>query len=121
MLKDLRFAIRLLLKSPGFAAAAIAAIALGIGANTTVLNLVKRERLVLMLEHFRAQHLDPISVSAFAGARSLTALLYRVSPHDFSTFGLVAVALGTIALLASYVPAARVMRADPMIAPSHNI
>ena len=58
---------------------------------------------------------------AFAGTRALAAVLYQVSPHDFSTFSLVTVALGTIALLASYIPAARVMRADPMIALSHNV
>ena len=75
MLNDLRFAFRLLLKNPTFTAVAVVAIALGIGASTAVLSLVNAllirplpyrdpARIVLMLEHFRAQHLDAIPVSA---------------------------------------------------------
>src|SRR2546428_2705517 len=39
-MNDLKFALRQLLKTPGFAAVAVLTLALGIGANTAIFNLV---------------------------------------------------------------------------------
>ncbi|HXA08260.1 MAG TPA: ABC transporter permease, partial [Bryobacteraceae bacterium] len=52
--------------------------------------------------------------------RYLSSLLYGVRPNDPMTFVTVALILSTVALLASYVPARRAMRADPMAALRHE-
>jgi putative ABC transport system permease protein len=57
---------------------------------------------------------------AFFSTRTLSALLYNVGAFDLATFVFVTIALGTIVLVASYIPALRATHADPMIALSHN-
>ena len=59
-------------------------------------------------------------VLAFFSTRTLSAFLYTVGAFDIATFVFVTVALAAVALVASYVPALRATRADPMIALSHN-
>jgi putative ABC transport system permease protein len=59
-------------------------------------------------------------VLALLSTRALAALLYSVSAFDLSTFLFVTITLAGVALLASYIPALRATRADPMIALSHN-
>jgi putative ABC transport system permease protein len=56
------------------------------------------------------------SVIALAGARLIRGLLFEISATDPVTFAAVAAALLGVALLASYIPARRATRVDPMVA-----
>jgi ABC-type antimicrobial peptide transport system permease subunit len=53
---------------------------------------------------------------ALVGARWVAPLLFDESPHDPVVFGLVAAVLVGVAALASYLPARRAARVDPMVA-----
>jgi putative ABC transport system permease protein len=53
-------------------------------------------------------------LAALGLTRYLTSLLFNVKPVDFATYAAVAVTLTTVALLASYIPARRATRVEPM-------
>jgi len=53
---------------------------------------------------------------ALAGTRLLSSLLYGVRSTDAITFVAVSMVLTAVALMASYIPARRAMRVDPIIA-----
>lgn len=59
-------------------------------------------------------------IVSFFSSRALGAMLYQVAPFDFVTFAGVTFALAFVAFLASYIPALRATRADPMIALGHG-
>jgi putative ABC transport system permease protein len=55
-------------------------------------------------------------VAAFGASRALTRLLYGIGPTDLVSFVGVPLVLGAVALLASWLPARRAARVDPLIA-----
>jgi putative ABC transport system permease protein len=92
MLKDLRFALRQLMKQWGFTAIAVVTLALAIGATTAVLSLVNAlvvrplpyrepQQLVLLVQHFKSQNLEriPVSPPEFVD--------YETRAHSFEKLG----------------------------------
>ncbi|MFL6589427.1 MAG: FtsX-like permease family protein, partial [Chthoniobacterales bacterium] len=55
-------------------------------------------------------------VAALAGTRVMATLLYGVGANDISIYAVVIAVLGAAAMLASYMPARRAMKVDPMVA-----
>ena len=89
---DIRYAIRTMLKSPGFTAVAVIALALGIGANTAIFSVVNAlllkplpykdaERLVLIWHTYPKLNLDQASVSApsYVEYRDMTSSFEQVA------------------------------------------
>jgi ABC-type antimicrobial peptide transport system permease subunit len=52
--------------------------------------------------------------ASYAVTKSMTALLFQVSPHDPSTFAAIVLLLGAVALAASLLPGLRAARVSPI-------
>jgi putative ABC transport system permease protein len=101
MLHEFRFALRSLLKTPGFTVVAVITVALAIAANTAVFSLVNAllirplpfqapQNLVLLFEKFTAQGLDQIPVSApeYLDWEKQTRSYERIAAFNFADFNL---------------------------------
>jgi putative ABC transport system permease protein len=87
-------------------------IRMALGAQKTqMLGMVLRQSLTLVVIGIGIGFLV-----ALAATPVMATLLYGVGANDFSTYAIVIVLLGAAALLASYVPARRAMKVDPMVA-----
>jgi putative ABC transport system permease protein len=87
-------------------------IRMALGAQRTqMLGMVLRQSLTLVVVGIAIGFLV-----ALAATRVMATLLYGVGANDFSTYAIVIVLLGAAALLASYIPARKAMKVDPMVA-----
>jgi hypothetical protein len=95
-LQDLRYAVRTLIKNPGFAALTIACLALGIGVNSTIFSVV-----------------DTVSIRPlpFRDPEHLVALRTTHQANGVDRGG-----ASFLDVIASYIPARRATGVDPMVA-----
>jgi ABC-type antimicrobial peptide transport system permease subunit len=80
-----------------------------------ILRLVIRQALILA-----ALGIAIGLVGAFALTRVMSSLLFGVSATDLLTFVITSLLLGSMALMASYIPARRAAKVDPIAALQHE-
>jgi len=88
--------------------------ALGAG-QRDILRLVVGEGLVLTMLGIAFGVMGAVALT-----RYLTSMLFKVSALDPTTFVIVSLALSAVALLASYIPARRATRVNPIVALRHE-
>ena len=98
-LGDIKHAARVLWRSPGFAATAIAALALGIGANTAIFSVVNAvllqplsypqpDRLVALMRHFPDGDGSATSLPKFIVWSEQTRVFQSITAYDFAGPGI---------------------------------
>ena len=99
LLQDIRYASRSLRRSPGFAATAVLALALGIGANTAIFSVVNAvllqplpypqpDRLVHLYRSFPDGNVGSASIPNFIVWRDETRIFEAIAAYDFTGPGI---------------------------------
>jgi putative ABC transport system permease protein len=60
------------------------------------------------------------TAGAFLASNALSSMLFQVQPNDFGTFVIVAASLMMVVMLATYIPASKATRVDPLVALRHE-
>jgi putative ABC transport system permease protein len=79
--------------------------------RTSVLTMVLRDAAILLISGIALG-----TVCALASASILQSMLYGARPRDPIVMTLVCIGVGTVGLVAAYIPARRAARVDPMVA-----
>ncbi|HMF57157.1 MAG TPA: ABC transporter permease, partial [Pyrinomonadaceae bacterium] len=99
LIRDLRYALRMLRRSPGFTTVAVATLALGIGANTAIFSLVSAvlfrplnysepERLVMVWEAEPGAPHDTVAVGNYADWREQNQSFTDITALDLRSYNL---------------------------------
>jgi len=99
LVSDIKHAVRALWRSPGFAATSIAALALGIGANTAIFSVVNAvllqplsypqpDRLVAIMRHLPDGDAGSTSIPKFVVWREQTQVFQSMAAYDFAGPGI---------------------------------
>jgi ABC-type antimicrobial peptide transport system permease subunit len=135
--QDVRHGVRSFTRTPGFTTVAILTLALGIAATTAVFSVVNAvllrplpyrdpDRLVQIVENVPADESfsgvavrrSSMNQDEFDWWRTRTETLSHmaVTMTETRTDAVVALTFAAVAMLASYIPARRAMRVDPLVA-----
>ena len=124
IVEDLRFAVRQIRRSPGFAISVVLTLALGIGANTGIFSLLNgylrplpvpdADRLAVLAAEMPGD--DTGFRFGFSYPTDAVPVVAHADAFDPIAFGIVSVMLLTVGLLACAWPAFRAARIDPIVA-----